>query len=139
MAATIEHSGVVERTDGAVVRVRFVAGSACASCRAREACGMGESQEKIVDVATPEAASFAAGDPVTVSVSRNAGLRAVFVAYVGAFVVLVASIVAALELFGWQEGAAVLAGLLALTLYYLALWLFRGRIERNIHFTITKR
>lgn len=139
MASSIEHSGVVERTDDGIVRVRFVAGSACASCRAREACGMGESQEKVVDVAAADAAAFVPGDPVTVSVSRNAGLRAVLVAYVGALAVLVAAIVGALELLRWQEGAAVLAGLLALALYYLLLWLLRGRIERNIHFTITKR
>ncbi|MDE6858004.1 MAG: SoxR reducing system RseC family protein, partial [Alistipes sp.] len=48
MSEIIEHSGVVECVEGATVRVRIVAGSACGSCKARSACGMSESQEKIV-------------------------------------------------------------------------------------------
>ena len=62
MAELIEHSGVVERTERGAVHVRITSRSACGSCKARQACGLAEAQEKVVVVATPEAASFAAGD-----------------------------------------------------------------------------
>lgn len=139
MSTSIEHSGVVERSGDGVVRVKIVANAACSSCRAREACGMGESKEKIVDVTTIEAFRYAPGEAVTVSVSRNTGLKAVLLAYVGAFLVLIAAIIAALELFSFGEGAAVLTGLASLAVYYFLLWLFRDKIERKIHFTITKQ
>lgn len=139
MSRPIEHSGIVERVEADVVRVRIIAHAACSACRAREACGMGESQEKVVGVSTPDASRFAPGERVVVCIAQNTGLKAVLLAYVGALFVLIAALVAALKLFGAGEGAAVLAGLGALVFYYLLLWLFRGSIERKIHFTITKQ
>ena len=96
MAELIEHSGVVERTERGAVHVRITSRSACGSCKARQACGLAEAQEKVVVVATPEAASFAAGDAVSVGVRRSAGMRAVVLAYVGALAVLMAVLVAAI-------------------------------------------
>mgnify|MGYP002753168562 CR=1 FL=1 len=123
MAELIEHSGVVERTERGVVHVRITSRSACGSCKARQACGLAEAQEKVVVVATPEAASFAAGDAVSVGVRRSAGMRAVVLAYVGALAVLMAVLVAAIAGMG---------------VYYFVLWLFRAKIEHTIQFTITK-
>ena len=96
MAELIEHRGVVERTERGAVHVRITSRSACGSCKARQACGLAEAQEKVVVVATPEAASFAAGDAVSVGVRRSAGMRAVVLAYVGALAVLMAVLVAAI-------------------------------------------
>ena len=48
MAARIEHSGVVERTERDTVYVRITSHSACGTCKAREACGLAEAQDKIV-------------------------------------------------------------------------------------------
>ena len=55
MADLIEHSGVVERTECDTVYVRITSRSACGTCKARQACGLAEAQDKIVAVATPEA------------------------------------------------------------------------------------
>ena len=61
MASRIEHSGVVERTERDTVYVRITSHSACGSCKAREACGLAEAQDKIVVVKSPDAAHYAAG------------------------------------------------------------------------------
>ena len=111
MAELIEHSGVVERTERGAVHVRITSRSACGSCKARQACGLAEAQGKVVVVATPEAASFAAGDAVSVGVRRSAGMRAVVLAYVGALAVLMAVLVAAIAGMGWSEGAGALAAI----------------------------
>lgn len=139
MSRPIEHSGVVERVGEGVVCVKFVANAACSSCRVREACGMGESKEKTVEVVTADSERYAPGQAVTVSVSRSTGLAAVLLAYVGALVVLIGVILAAIGIFSFGEGAAALTGLAALASYYLVLWLLRDRIDRKIHFTITKQ
>ena len=138
MAEVIEHSGAVERTEAGKVFVRIVSHSACGSCSARQACGLAEAQEKIVEVATPDAAQFAPGEAVTVGVRRRIGMLSVALAYGGALVVLLAVLLTTVGLAGWSEGRGALASLGAVALYYMVLWLFRRRIEHTIQFTITK-
>ena len=120
VAARIEHSGVVERTERDTVYVRITSHSACGTCKAREACGL------------------AVGEQVIVGVRRSAGAVAVILAYVGALAVLLAVLVAAVAVLGWSEGRGALAALGAVGVYYCVLWLFRHKIEHTIHFSITK-
>ncbi len=120
-----------------MVHVAIVASSACHSCRARNACGMSEQTEKIVDVAVPDAAPYAAGDRVTVGEEQRMGVKAVLLAYAGAFAALIVVLAAALAL-GLGEGWAALLSIGGVGLYYFGLYLFRHRIEITIHFTITK-
>ena len=138
MAELIEHVGVVERTERGAVYVRITSRSACGTCSARQACGLAEAQDKIVVVTTLEAASFAAGEDVSVGVRRSAGMRAVVLAYVGALAVLMAVLVAAIAGMGWSEGAGALAAIAGVGVYYFVLWLCRAKIEHTIQFTITK-
>ncbi len=77
MAELIEHSGTVERTEAGKVFVRITSHSACGACSARQACGLAETQEKIVEVAASEAGAFAPGDAVTVGVRRRIGILSV--------------------------------------------------------------
>lgn len=137
MSSQIEHSGVVERAGNGIVHVRITSSSACGTCAARQACGLAEAQEKIVEVKTSDTDAFAPGDAVTVGVRRRAGAIAVVLAYVGALAVLMAVLVAGIGL-GWSEGGSALAALAGVVLYYGAMWLFRRKIEHTIQFTITK-
>lgn len=138
MARRIEHSGEVERVAEGRVFVRITAQSACSSCRAREACGMGEAQEKIIEVCTPRAGEFVPGQQVTVGVGKRMGVTAVVLAYVVPFFFLLGALGVSSAL-GIAEGAAALAALGAVAVWYLLLWLLRRKIENTIHFTITKR
>ena len=138
MPSQIEHSGVVSRIVGDTVHVMITSHSACGSCKARQACGLAETQEKVVEVRTPAAAQYAPGDAVVVGVRHRAGGIAVLLAYVGALVVLLAVLAVAAGPLHWSEGHAALAALAGVALYYGVLGLFRRRIEHTIHFTITK-
>lgn len=135
----IEHAGIVERVRDGMVCVRITAHGACASCRAREACGLGESAEKLVEVFTPDAAAYGVGDRVLVGVNPRMGARAVMLAYVGALAVLVGMLALAVGVLGWSEGQSALFSLLGLGGYYGILRLLRRRIDDTIHFTITKQ
>ena len=138
MAELIEHSGVVERIEGDAVLVRITSHSACGSCKARAACGLAETQEKIVEVHTPESGSYHPGEEVSVGGRRRAGAVAVVYAYVGALAVLLVVLMVSSLALGWSDGASALAALAGVALYYGVLGLFRRRIEHTIHFTITK-
>lgn len=138
MARRIEHSGAVIRVGADRVWVRFEAQGACVTCCAREACGMGESQEKTVEVVTPRAAEFAVGETVTVGVARRMGVTAVVLAYVVPFFFLIGALALSAAL-GIAETIAAVTALGAVAAWYLLLWLGRRKIENTIHFTITKR
>ena len=133
----IEHSGVVKRVGAERVCVEITAHGACGSCKAREACGLGETGQIIVEIRTPAAATYRPGDRVTVAITRRTGAVAVLLAYVVPFVVLI-GVVAVCYLLGAGDGAAVLAGLGSVVLYYGILWLLRRKIDNAIHFTISE-
>ena len=138
MAERIEHSGRVDRVEAGTVYVTITSSSACGSCKARQACGLAETQKKVVAVTTPDAASYAPGDAVTVGVLRSAGALAVALAYGGALVVLMGTLVATVAWLGWSEAQGALSALAAVALYYVVLWAARRGIEHTIHFTIFK-
>ena len=102
----IEHEGIVSRVEGDRVYVKITSQSACGACKAREACGLAEAQEKIVEVTTPGAQQhYTAGESVTVGVRRSAGAVAVILAYVGALAVLLGALAAAVAALGWSEAS----------------------------------
>lgn len=138
MERLIEHSGAVERMEAGRVFVRITSHSACGTCSARQACGLAETQDKIIEVATPDAASYAPGDAVLVGVRRRAGMLSVLLAYGGALVVLLAGLALGIGAFGWNEAVAAGVSLSAVGCYYGLLWLLRRKIEHTIQFTITK-
>ena len=118
--------------------MKITSRSACGACKARQACGMAEAQEKIVVVPTSEAAGYCCGEAVRVGVRRKAGRIAVLLAYGGALVVLLAALILATIVCGASDGVGLVAALASVVLYYLLLWVFRRRIEHTIQFTITK-
>lgn len=138
MERLIEHSGAVERMEAGRVFVRITSHSACGTCSARQACGLAETQDKIIELATPDAASYAPGDAVLVGVRRRAGMLSVLLAYGGALVVLLAGLALGIGAFGWIEAVAAGVSLGAVGCYYGLLWLLRRKIEHTIQFTITK-
>ncbi len=134
----IEHTGIVERSGEGVVHVKITSQSACGACKARQACGMAETQEKIVVVPTPDAGSYHPGEAVSVGVRKTAGRLAVLLAYGGALVVLLVALILAVVVLRLGDGVGVVVALGSVILYYGVLWLCRGRIEHTIQFTITK-
>ena len=134
----IEHEGIVQCAEKGVVHVKITSRSACGACKARQACGMAETQEKLVVVPTPEAGCYAPGEAVCVGVRKKAGRIAVLLAYGGALVVLLAALILSVGVFGAGDGIGVAVSLAAVVLYYGVLWLCRRRIEHTIQFTITK-
>ena len=113
------HTGQVVSMTPQTTTVRIVSHSACSECHAAGLCGLSEYTEKAIEVV----------------LKASMGFKAVWLAYFLPLVVLLAVALGLIAL-GVGEVAAGLAGLGAVALYYLVLWLFRDRLRNEYIFTI---
>ena len=140
MAATpIKHSGEVIRVEKDIVYVRMSVDSACSGCHARMVCGVDESKDKIVEVATPMAHHYQVGDNVEVALQQKSmGAISVLLAYVAPFFILTILLVVAVAV-GASEAVAAAMALAGVAIYYVVLWLLQGKVKNTIVFIITKQ
>lgn len=137
MAKEISHTGVVTKVTGDTVSVEIVSRSACSSCHAAGLCTMAEAVKKTVDVKKSFASEYKVGDRVWVTMRLSMGLKATVLAYVGSLFFLLA-VTLSLSFAGVGELWSGLAGCASVVLYYIVLYIFRGRIERDYSFSIVK-
>jgi len=135
MSRDVSHKGKVLRVTPQVTTVSIVQHAACGSCHAAGLCGMAEATEKTVEVPTVPFATYGVGDEVEVVLKASMGMKAVWLAYCIPLVVLL-SVILGLMALQVPEVPAGLAGLGAVALYYLVLWLLRGRLKNEYIFTI---
>lgn len=115
--------------------VEIVVSSACSSCHAKSLCGMSEDKEKIIMVPTDPYAEYKPGDQVKVKTKMSMGLKAVWISYViplAVLMILILSLSSVLE-------SQLLCGLAAIggvAVYYLVIWLLRGRLQNEFSFYI---
>ena len=137
MAKLLEHKGVVSEVGEKMVEVEFVTESACSECKAKGLCGVEEGDKRFVTVWEPNAQYYAVGEEVMIGVSEVMGMKAAVYAYIIPFFILLGGLLLTTSL-GWGEVAAGLSSLGLMCLYYVGLWLMRGRIEKEIVFKIRK-
>lgn len=135
----IKHSGEVVCVERNVVYVKMTVNSACSGCHAKAVCGLDESEDKIVEVATSLALEYNIGERVEVALqSESMGTKAVVLTYVVPFFVLSLLLVAAV-VGGLGEGMAVVAALAGVVVYYGVLYLLRDKIKNRIKFIIIRQ
>ena len=135
----IKHSGEVVRIERNAVYVRMTVNSACSGCHAKAVCGLDESEDKIVEVATAVASQYNVGECVEVALqSESMGTKAVVLTYVVPFFVLSLLLIAAV-VGGLGEGVAVMAALAGVVAYYGVLYLLRDKIKNRIKFIIIRQ
>ncbi|MDR0939061.1 MAG: SoxR reducing system RseC family protein [Mediterranea sp.] len=131
----ITHSGIVENIEGSHLSVRIIQTSACSACSVKGYCSSADSKEKIIDITDAHPSAYQVGESVTIVGRTSMGLRAVALAFVFPFVLLITC----LFLFTAWTGSEPLAALVALAIlipYYMVLWLCRARLKQTFSFTI---
>jgi positive regulator of sigma E activity len=123
---SIEHDGIVQRSDNNSVTIKILSVSACAGCHAEGSCSLSGMEEKNVE--TP-------GDHVTVVMKKSAGYAAVMLGYVFPLILLILVLII-LASSGVSELEAGLGAISVLIPYYFILWVFRKRISKKFTFTI---
>ena len=132
----IRHEGVVLSTNGNMAHVEIVQTSACSACKARSMCMSSESQQKQMDVVMLE--PLQAGDRVEVEVRERLAWRAVLLAYILPFVVMMAVIAVLDYATDWSEAITGTLSLCAIALYYLILSAFKHKLQKQFSFTARK-
>ena len=131
---TIAHEGMVLRAPGdGTAEVEIITAEACSGCHAKSVCSAGKSDTRVITVKSN--ASIRAGDRVTVVMQLSQGFRALAIGYIIPFVVLIAAFVVT-TVAGAGELASALLSFAALGLYYLVIWLLRGKIGEKFEFKI---
>ena len=92
MDELIRHMGVVTGVNGELAHVMITQTSACSACKARSMCMSSESQAKEMDAIMLE--PMKAGDQVEVEVRERLAWKAVLLAYIMPFFVMLGIIVA---------------------------------------------
>ena len=132
--------------------VRIVQTSACAACKAKAMCASAESAEKEmrVQLANPQPLpvgkgentahqTYAIGDEVEVMVQQKMGWKAVVLAYLLPFFVMLAVIFIGNALWNVREEILGTVALCAMALYYLVLGMFKDKLQKEFSFTAKKK
>ena len=150
----IRHDGIIIALNGdGIARVRIVQTSACSACKAKAMCASAESKEKEMDVVLigdeamrlrGESMNYKVGDEVEVMVQQRMGWKAVVLAYLLPFFVMLAVMFIGNGLLAMGDGAkreAVLGtlALCAMALYYLVLGMFKGKLQKEFSFTARRK
>ena len=135
MAELISHKGKVISSGQGIISVEIVSESACSACHAAGLCGMSESRKKIVEVPAVRGRDFTVGQEVEVCLAPKTGLKAVLLSYVIPAMILLILILS-LPLIGLGELAGGLLAVAGVALYYLVLYLFKGRLAGEYEFYI---
>ncbi len=134
-SSEISHRGRIVAITPEVTTVEIVSESACAACHARGLCSLGDSTVKQVELPTRGWDNYSVGQEVNVVLRASMGHKAVWLAYVIPLLIMVAALLGTLA----AGGSELLAGLLtivAIALYYLVIWLLRGRLRNEYIFNI---
>ena len=135
MAVTeISHKGKIVDIAPDFITVEIVAESACASCHASSLCGTLDAAHKAISVPAT-LGDWQVGQEVQVFLKRSMGFKAVWLAYAIPLLVLLA-VLLGLNSAGMGELASGLIAIGAVGIYYLVLWLFRGRLQNEYSFYI---
>ena len=150
----IKHDGIIIalNEDGTAL-VRIVQTSACAACKAKAMCASAESVEKEMTVQlTVDSLQLTVGDAVEVMVQQKMGWKAVVLAYLLPFFVMLAVMFVGNGLLAIGDGATGLLGdeakreavlgtvaLCAMALYYLILGMFKDKLQKEFSFTARKK
>ncbi|MBQ0050275.1 MAG: SoxR reducing system RseC family protein [Bacteroidales bacterium] len=128
----IRHEGVVTSVGNGIVQVRIVQASACAACAAAKLCQSSETKEKIVEVRC-NSKPYEIGQRVVLVGSLRQGLKATWLAYALPLLFVVAT-VAACSVLGANDALAAASALVALSVYYILIYMLRGRFEAKFGF-----
>lgn len=145
----IKHDGIVIAVNGdGTVLVRIVQTSACAACKAKAMCASAESKEKeILALFVGEEAKrqegerqdIKLGDEVVVMVQQKIGWKAILLAYMLPFIVMMTVVAIGNGLLGIREEVIGTAALCAMGVYYIVLGFFKDKIQKDFSFTARKK
>lgn len=136
MVTNIKHLGIVENINGSRLKVKIVQSSACSACSVKGHCSASETKEKIIDVYNKNNVPCQVGKRVMIVGTTSMGMKAVLLAFVLPFIVLLLALIISLKLTGGDEAVSALVSLGTLVPYYLIIYICRNRLSRSFMFIL---
>lgn len=136
MVTNIKHLGIVENINGSRLKVKIVQSSACSACSVKGHCSASETKEKIIDVYNKNNVPCQVGERVMIVGTTSMGMKAVLLAFVLPFIVLLLALIISLKLTGGDEAVSALVSLGTLVPYYLIIYMCRNRLSRSFMFIL---
>lgn len=136
MVTNIKHLGIVENINGSRLKVKIVQSSACSACSVKGHCSASETKEKIIDVYNKNNVPCQVGERVMIVGTTSMGMKAVLLAFVLPFIVLLLALIISLKLTGGDEAVSALVSLETLVPYYLIIYICRNRLSRSFMFIL---
>lgn len=106
MVTNIKHLGIVENINGSRLKVKIVQSSACSACSVKGHCSASETKEKIIDVYNKNNVPCQVGERVMIVGTTSMGMKAVLLAFVLPFIVLLLALIISLKLTGGDEAVS---------------------------------
>ena len=136
MVTNIKHLGIVENINGSRLKVKIVQSSACSACSVKGHCSASETKEKIIDDYNKNNVPCQVGERVMIVGTTSMGMKAVLLAFVLPFIVLLLALIISLKLTGGDEAVSALVSLGTLVPYYLIIYICRNRLSRSFMFIL---
>ena len=134
---TICKEGIVRAIHGDQIEVEITISSACSECHAKSICIPSDHKRETVLAQSLYSEHFESGEKVQLVLKGSAGNKAVVLAYLLPFVVLM------ITLFGTyaitkSELAGVIVSVFFVVIYYIILKTQNKKIEQQFHFFVKK-
>ena len=130
-----QYDGKVVRVMGNSVEVAIVRRSGCSSCQLSASCATSECRPMVVTAAVSDGLQVEVGQTVRVALASNDGMRSVWLGYGVPLLVFLACCGVAYLLTG-SDVVVSCAGLLSVAVYYLSLYLLRGKYEQKFNVAV---
>ncbi len=128
--------GKVVGVEDGHVNVLITTPSACASCHAKSACYTFDQKEKVITAQSSQ--DLQVGDIVRIEMEEKLGWIALFYTFILPFLIMIL-ILFGLFASGMSQTTSALIAVLSLVPYYLVLYLFRNKIEKDFVFLAVKK
>ena len=130
----LRHTGIVKQVNPTSLVVSIINQSACSGCHAKGACTVADLQEKEIKITTFRK-NYTPGTMVTVIFRESSGMKALFIGYVLPFLILLTTLIIAIEV----TGNEIYGGLIALAMlvpYYFALYFSKDKLKKIFTFEL---
>lgn len=130
MTSQLTHNGIVLSVNGNSLTVRITDMDGCNTCAARVLCHTADSDDGKIKVTTDTPARYNPGDKVTVTISGKAQSAAIWLSIAIPCIILLV-VTGVVFVYGSSQGWAALAGIGAVAIYYLSLYLSRKHLRQK--------
>lgn len=132
----IKQAGIIESINAGTATVKFIQHAACSGCSAKMICGSSENDVNRVEVSVSNS-EFTKGEEVNLMINRSLGIKAVMLAYIIPFVIVLV-VLLVLSSLNFNELIVGIFSLGILIPYYFILSLNKHHLKKTFTFSISK-